>query len=122
MFTKTIENTSPKRQRVNESQNVHSLALRACKGAENGAVQLRNDPGITSGSFRALKSQPETSRRVDLIITRCVNEGLLLKQRGNLYPSLTFSGCENPLNQQAVTCRVTITPCVFVLLISPIVE
>jgi hypothetical protein len=26
MFKKTIENTSPKRQRVNESQSVHSLA------------------------------------------------------------------------------------------------
>ncbi len=43
MFTKTIENTSPKRQRVNESQSVHSLALRACTGAELGAVQLGND-------------------------------------------------------------------------------
>jgi hypothetical protein len=29
-----------KRQRVKESQSVHSLALRACKGAEHGAVQL----------------------------------------------------------------------------------
>lgn len=28
MFKKTIENTSPKRQRVNEPQSVHSLALR----------------------------------------------------------------------------------------------
>jgi hypothetical protein len=27
MFTKTIDNTSPKRQRVNESQSVHSLTL-----------------------------------------------------------------------------------------------
>jgi hypothetical protein len=43
MFKKTIENTSPKRQRVNESQSVHSLALRACKGAEHGAVQPGND-------------------------------------------------------------------------------
>jgi hypothetical protein len=43
MFTKTIENTSPKRQRVNESQSVHSLAIRACKGAEHGTVQLGND-------------------------------------------------------------------------------
>jgi hypothetical protein len=40
MFKKTIENTSPKRQRVNESQSVHSLAIRAYKGAEQGAVQL----------------------------------------------------------------------------------
>jgi hypothetical protein len=40
MFTKTIENTSPKRQRVKESQGVHSLALRACNGAEHDAVQL----------------------------------------------------------------------------------
>ncbi len=40
MFAKTIENTSPKRQRVNESQSAHSLALRACKGAEHGDVQL----------------------------------------------------------------------------------
>jgi hypothetical protein len=40
MFKKTIENTSPKRQRVNESQCAHSLALRVCKGAEHGAVQL----------------------------------------------------------------------------------
>ncbi len=29
-----------KRQQVKESQSVHSLALRACKGAEHGAVQL----------------------------------------------------------------------------------
>jgi hypothetical protein len=43
MFTKTIENTSPKRQRVNESQSVHSLSLRACKGAEHGAVQLSSE-------------------------------------------------------------------------------
>jgi hypothetical protein len=41
MFSKSIENTSPKRQRVNESQSVHSLALRACKGVEYGAVQPR---------------------------------------------------------------------------------
>ena len=40
MFKKTIENTSPTRQRVNESQSVDSLALRARKGAEHGAVQL----------------------------------------------------------------------------------
>ncbi len=40
MFTKSIENTSPKRQRVNESHSVHSLALRACNGAERRAVQL----------------------------------------------------------------------------------
>jgi len=39
MFKKTIENTSPKRQRVNESQSVHSLAFRACKGAEQDDVQ-----------------------------------------------------------------------------------
>ena len=42
MFTRTVENTSPKRQRVNESQSVHSLALRACEGAKHGTVQLRN--------------------------------------------------------------------------------
>jgi hypothetical protein len=40
MFTRTVENTSPTRQRVNESQSVHSLALRACNGAKHGAVQL----------------------------------------------------------------------------------
>jgi hypothetical protein len=52
MFSKTIENTSPKRQRVNESQSVHSLALRACKGAEHGAVQ------IVTLSRSVLNSQP----------------------------------------------------------------
>jgi hypothetical protein len=40
MFTGTVENTSPTRQRVNESLCAHSLALRACKGAKHGAVQL----------------------------------------------------------------------------------
>ena len=40
MFTRTIENTSPKRQRVNESQRVHLLALRACMRDKHGAVQL----------------------------------------------------------------------------------
>jgi hypothetical protein len=39
MFTRTAENTSPTRQRVNESQSVHSLARRACKGAKHGDVQ-----------------------------------------------------------------------------------
>ena len=39
MFTGTVENKSPTRQRVNESQSVHSLALRACNGAKHGAVQ-----------------------------------------------------------------------------------
>ena len=40
-----------------------------------------------------------SSRRVDLILTRWVSEGLLLKTRQRL--SLAdVSGCENPLNQQ----------------------
>ena len=40
MFTRTIEKSSPKRQRVNESQSAHSLALRACMEDKHGAVQL----------------------------------------------------------------------------------
>jgi hypothetical protein len=43
MFSKTIENTSPKRQRVNESRSVHSLSLRACRGAEHSDVQLSSE-------------------------------------------------------------------------------
>jgi hypothetical protein len=53
MIKKTIENTSPKRQRVNESQSVHSLALRACKGAEHGAVQLVFCQEQVLGAMRA---------------------------------------------------------------------
>ena len=57
MLTKTIENTSPKRQRVNESQGAHSLALRACRGAEHGAVQLRIDnPAFAANGFLRLSS------------------------------------------------------------------
>jgi hypothetical protein len=62
MFTGTVENTSPKRQRVNESQSVHSLALRACKGAKHGAVQLR------MRNFKADASGHENSLVLGLLI------------------------------------------------------
>jgi hypothetical protein len=47
MFARIAENTSSARQRVNESQSVHSLALRACQGAKNGAVQLSNHHSLS---------------------------------------------------------------------------
>jgi hypothetical protein len=48
MFARIAENTSSTRQRVNESQSVHSLALlRACKGAKHGAVQLSSHHSLS---------------------------------------------------------------------------
>ena len=52
-------------------------------------------------------NHPLPLQRVDLILTRCVSEGLLLKARQHL--SLTdVSGCENPLNPRAdrTPCRL----------------
>jgi hypothetical protein len=63
MFTGAVENTSPTRQRVNESQSVRSLALlRACNEAKHGAVQL--------GSGKEKKYEPGERRGVTLPVER----------------------------------------------------
>jgi hypothetical protein len=67
MFTGSVENTSPTRQRVNKSQSVHSLALRACNGAKHGAVPLEQGSGFSlrskpDGAFPAMRHRLRASR------------------------------------------------------------
>lgn len=44
MFRKNIEKTIANPQRVNERSSIQSLALRACRGVEHGAVELIRHP------------------------------------------------------------------------------
>ncbi len=70
MFKKTIENTSPKRQRVNESQSAHSLAF--------FEVALFDNQGDQQGENTGDYHNPTRQR------------GIVVEKRGNVYPSLTF--------------------------------
>jgi hypothetical protein len=66
MFTRTVENTSPKRQRVNQSQTVHSLTLRACKAAKHAAVQLAVQ-SIIRGAYRIVSNFEQIHQRALIV-------------------------------------------------------